>query len=147
MFIKAFCVSFNFIQAIKNLFEAAFTCSGHVCEWFGSAERWRSCDSTLSIQRERRITPGSGSGSSESGSAKMEAAVFILSLVDCCALIFLSVYFVSFINASHEWRCVSLIASQQGFVVLMLFMLAGAARCRLWLRVKGLFVIYDDLSL
>lgn len=26
----------------------------------------------------------------------MEAAVFILSLVDCCALIFLSVYFVSF---------------------------------------------------
>lgn len=27
----------------------------------------------------------------------MEAAVFILSLVDCCALIFLSVYFVSFL--------------------------------------------------
>ena len=27
---------------------------------------------------------------------KMEAAVFIVSLVDCCALIFLSVYFVSF---------------------------------------------------
>lgn len=32
---------------------------------------------------------------------RMEAAVFILSLVDCCALIFLSVYFVSF---SHT-RC------------------------------------------
>lgn len=30
------------------------------------------------------------------GRRKMEAAVFILSLVDCCALIFLSVYFVSF---------------------------------------------------
>lgn len=28
----------------------------------------------------------------------MEAAVFILSLVDCCALIFLSVYFVSFMS-------------------------------------------------
>lgn len=30
------------------------------------------------------------------GRRKMEAVVFILSLVDCCALIFLSVYFVSF---------------------------------------------------
>lgn len=28
----------------------------------------------------------------------MEAAVFILSLIDCCALIFLSVYFVSFLR-------------------------------------------------
>lgn len=44
------------------------------------------------------------SAGSGSESANMEAAVFILSLVDCCALIFLSVYFVSFRNAvCHSW--------------------------------------------
>uniref|UniRef100_A0A6Q2Y610 Uncharacterized protein n=2 Tax=Esox lucius TaxID=8010 RepID=A0A6Q2Y610_ESOLU len=32
--------------------------------------------------------------SSKCGRRKMEAAVFILSLVDCCALIFLAVYFI-----------------------------------------------------
>ncbi len=45
-----------------------------------------------------------GSGSASGESANMEAAVFILSLVDCCALIFLSVYFVSFRKSWAEWR-------------------------------------------
>jgi len=53
---------------------------------------------TVGSAQEKNHT---GSGR-ETGSAEMEAAVFILSLVDCCALIFLSVYFVSFINARHE---------------------------------------------
>ncbi|XP_016399640.1 protein cornichon homolog 4 [Sinocyclocheilus rhinocerous] len=46
---------------------------------------------TRRFSSEREESPGSGS---ETGSAKMEAAVFISSLVDCCALIFLSVYFI-----------------------------------------------------
>lgn len=32
----------------------------------------------------------------------MEAVVFIVSLVDCCALIFLAVYFVSFLRFGSE---------------------------------------------
>uniref|UniRef100_A0AAQ4PV73 Cornichon family member 4 n=2 Tax=Gasterosteus aculeatus TaxID=69293 RepID=A0AAQ4PV73_GASAC len=39
------------------------------------------------------VEEGTGKGPS-TGRWKMEAVVFILSLVDCCALIFLSVYFI-----------------------------------------------------
>lgn len=55
---------------------------------------------TLSQLRAAQTRQLSGNKNCTCGKGNMEAAVFILSLVDCCALIFLSVYFVSF---SIQW--------------------------------------------
>uniref|UniRef100_A0A9J7X1G5 Cornichon family AMPA receptor auxiliary protein 4 n=1 Tax=Cyprinus carpio carpio TaxID=630221 RepID=A0A9J7X1G5_CYPCA len=72
----------------------------------------------------------------ESGSAEMEAAVFILSLVDCCALIFLSVYFIitlsdlecDYINARsccsklNKWVIPEMIAQALATVLMLVSM-------------------------
>jgi len=45
VFVEAFCVFHSSHQ------------KSFVVEWLGSAKRWRSWDSTLSVQRERKLTP------------------------------------------------------------------------------------------
>lgn len=51
------------------------------------------------VARAAGVADGGREGGGRGG---MESVVFIFSLIDCCALIFLSVYFVSFFSAAGE---------------------------------------------
>ena len=87
----------------------------HVGSRFPQYARWQYCKLSLFLSGGTYATISRNWELISDGKGKMEAAVFILSLVDCCVLIFLSVYFVSF-HCVYFWWMLSVLAKAVGLV-------------------------------